>query len=310
MSDQALLTNIRNALPWVLPFKLVLTAVLSVLGGAGLLGYLSEYATYSYAIHFGFRPPLEGIPYLKATIALGSVALLISGALFFAFWIFVMKLYVWQTEYFLSSALSMLKRVPNSEGLQRSFDFSNVISRLQASHKWKVALIGISGFAAFWLIGYLAAHTLFASAGDFPIYFGLGMASVAFMVIVALANPNVIWWLAGILTIGYFFLWLVALFTPTDYSVFLRVVGYGGGIPVNVELRDSAQKNAKPETLYLMLRTTDALILLSESGTTFIEIPRDQIKRITHGYGGLGSLPYRMPARLSPTGIVEAVTAH
>ena len=35
---------------WTFPLKLVLGAVLAALGGAGVLGFISEYATYSYAI--------------------------------------------------------------------------------------------------------------------------------------------------------------------------------------------------------------------------------------------------------------------
>ena len=37
-----------------------------------LRGWLAELATYSYAIKLGFRPPLEGVPYLKAIVTFGG----------------------------------------------------------------------------------------------------------------------------------------------------------------------------------------------------------------------------------------------
>ncbi len=60
-----------------LTLKTVTWFLLTVLGGSGLLGILSEFATYSYAIYYGFRPPVEGIPYLRVTITLVSFVLVI-----------------------------------------------------------------------------------------------------------------------------------------------------------------------------------------------------------------------------------------
>jgi len=81
-ADSRLVSWARSALQWSLPIKLAVGAIVGLIGG-GFLGYNAEYATYNYAIQYGVRAPIEGIPYLKAAVTFGSFFLLLTGSLVF-----------------------------------------------------------------------------------------------------------------------------------------------------------------------------------------------------------------------------------
>ena len=66
-----------------LPIRLLLGGVISGLGGSGLVGFLSEYAAYSYAVFYGIRPPLEGIPYLRVAVTTATLVVFMGSAALF-----------------------------------------------------------------------------------------------------------------------------------------------------------------------------------------------------------------------------------
>jgi len=68
----------------------------------------------------------------------------------------------------------------------------------------------------------------------------------------------------------------------------------GGWSNCLVELREAGETTSN-EPLQLMLRTNEAIILLDPSNRRFVEIPREQVRRIFHATGGTRSLPYALP---------------
>ena len=91
------------------------------------------------------------------------------------------------------------------------------------------------------------------------------------------------------------------LFSPNWYASFLRMVGYGGGFPISVEFRENSDKNQqKIISGFLLLRTTEAFLLLPEGSNSILEIPRDQIRTVSHAAGGIRQLSYKLPQRYVP----------
>jgi hypothetical protein len=265
---------IKAILPWSLTLKLVLSALISILSGAGLLAYLSEYATYWYALYFGLRPPLEGIPYLKAAVALGSVLLLLLAALVFLFSVVALRLALEYVE----------------EAFLGSRDVTTVaLTAIRRRPGWQLflgaLLVGIAAGVASYLAKPDKPHEPFVMGGYF------------FLVALVVAYPRSISWVAGAATVASLIACIVLLFTPAQYSRFLRIVGYGGGLPVTVELEgESIDSSQAGNELYLMLRTTDSFILLqTKPAEQIIEIPRERVRRLIHNAGGLYRLPYKLP---------------
>lgn len=296
-----IVAQLRRFVPWTFPLKLALGTVLGALGGAGFLGYMSEYATYSYAIYYGLRPPLEGIPYLKAAVALGSLLLLLTGAAVFLLSIVLVRLLVWFTEWVFRIALLTLRRLPRSS--YRRLDFAHVASRLAARPAWQLLLVAIAVGSLAAAVAYgemtlLSSISLPQHSKLFPVMsFSVAVGLFAFLVTLAMAKRTAIWWLAIAATALYFCSWIGLLFSPGQYSGFLRLVGYGGGLQVSVEMRDTDHPSAvQPTEYFLLLRTTEALIVLDASRDKIIELPRDQVRMISHAVGGLRRLPHRLPS--------------
>jgi hypothetical protein len=277
----------------------MLSALIGVLGGAGLLGYLSEYATYNYAIHYGFRPPLEGIPYLRPAVAFGSLFLLLSCGLVFAFIAFALRSLVWYVDAIPKMAALPFRmlRIDVKQAEWKAGQQLTVVRQRSLWHHLAISLV-FTTFA-------LAAIALAVSARGEGHKLLLKPEPVAFVAIYILAivfavlRPNTIWWSAIIASATYFVVCVYLLFTPVKYSEFLRLLGYGGGISVRIELRDEkGESKVSSDVQQLMLRTTEAVILYDSDRNAYSEIPRDQIHRIVHDAGGMRRLPYVLPTRV------------
>lgn len=69
---------------------------------------------------------------------------------------------------------------------------------------------------------------------------------------------------------------------------------------MRIELRDTAASLVDNVAQYqLMLRTNEAVIVYEKKTAHFIEIPRDQVRRIVHDVGGMRSLPYELPTKVN-----------
>lgn len=286
--------------PWALPLKLILGGILGALGGAGFLGFISEYATYSYSIHYGFRPPLEGIPYLKATVTLGSFVLLISGAIVFLIALLIVRSTVWSIEMLTDWTSRNLRNVGAVKNSQ-SRRFRTVFSRLSSRPAWQVLSFAVlvalvSGAAGYSELMLLNKFMPFQRIYE-PFHGGIAGAIFGFVLTVSMAKRGAIWWLGGVATFVYFSAWLWILFSPTWYASFLRTVGYGGGLPVIVEFREQAQPGqSQAISGFLLLRTTEAMLLMSTDKGTILEVPRDQVRSVSHAGGGLRQLQFDLPS--------------
>jgi hypothetical protein len=87
-----------------LPIRLALSGVVGAISGSGLLGFLSEYATYSYAIRYGLRVPVEGAPYLGSAVSAISLSMALTAVIFFLVLYFVAKFSVVLSERAFSGA--------------------------------------------------------------------------------------------------------------------------------------------------------------------------------------------------------------
>ncbi len=305
---------------WVLPLKLFIGALIGVLVGPGLLGFLSEHATYTYALYYGARPPLEGIPYLKAAITLGAMLLMLGGACVFLVILLVAGFPAWlvtrQMEFYHLQTHTQLR--------------SDILERLRSASTntvFKIATVEalVFGFLAGlfrWvkpmrplteplskILGdlYGVAQPKFDPnfASKFhPAELGLLAAVIVFVAVFLVYRPRIAWWFAAILTVVSIFCALSFMFNPPKYARFLRFVGYGGGIPVTVEFKEEAaappaqNAAAPPPAKYsaaLLLRTTTALIFYDKNEEIIREIPMDKVKSLSHPAKRFHAQPFILP---------------
>lgn len=290
------------SLPWSIPLRLAVGSILGILGGAGLLGYLSEYATYLYAIRLGIRPPLEGIPYLRPAISLGSVAILLSAAVVFLLGVLLLKLTITLIESYLEGLKSLLElpmrlRI-RADGVEApEMNDLKILENYRGRPLWWVALFSIGVGLGFGLFAYIIA-ALDATNNRSLSHIGAIVAIFAYgaAITLLLLRPGWVYWIITIATTVYFFCWIYFLFSQKPYSSFLKFIGYGGGLPVVVELQnESSIVGEKSHKYFLALRTTEAIIVYDKNTSQFIEISRDKLQRLTHDSGGLSGLASELP---------------
>lgn len=291
MPDSRLVRVARSFAQWGLPLKLLMAAIIGIVGG-GFLGYNAEYATYNYAIQYGFRVPIEGIPYLRAAVTFGSFFLLFSGSVvFFMVWLLLKSMFAPRIILQIALPEDILKKVPDSPRIW-GWIKREIASLGQPT--WAERVGGKTWPRAFVIAAILAAGLPYLSLAflnsiaDTPAPNDLRFTFISvlfpyiFALSIAVMRPNAIIGVASASTALYFVGALIFLWTPSSHAKLLRYLGYGGGLPVRIELADDRTTipNDSKDTLYLMSRTTDAYILFDRQSDKFIELPRSSTRRL------------------------------
>jgi hypothetical protein len=272
---------------WSLPTKFLVSALLSALGGAGVLSYLVEYATYSYALAFGFRPPVEGIPYLRTTVTAGSLFLLLSGAVIAAT--------------LLLSLGTTLKVLTHSQQ-----PLAKIADRFRTLSPWKAALVGAAIMVPVALFAMYLSPIICSeipaldckSERDARIALAAPFGFAVGIILFLIRTPAAVWWFVSGYTALYYVAVISLIFTPTAYATFLRFTGFGGGVPVVLQLEESkASAVAAERPAFLMLRTAAVFVLYDPTTERFEEYPLEKVHRLTYATGGMYRLSYRLPAR-------------
>ena len=279
---------------WSLPLKLIISAVLGIIGSAGLLGWLSEYGTYYYAIHFGFRPPLEGIPYLKPAVGLGSFLLIITSAAIFFVVVVILRYFIVQIKLqFLF--MDKLARYVGRDDIAAKFKVEgyNFLKEINKGPKFWVGL----SLSSLLFILFLAVVYFDGGWDSFWSWLGYPLAVSVLCVGFSFAAVDYksIWWCSAFATMVYFLFVVFLLFSPVKNADLFGVLGYGGGSVVTVRLSNGSGQVDAILSGNLMIRTNEAVILYIPEDESFVEIPKSQIKQISHGLGGLYKLPYHLP---------------
>lgn len=261
-----------------IPIKIVVGAIFGVIAGPGLITYLSEYATYFYAINLGIRPPLEGIPYLSATVAFLSLILAVTAAMIFI----ITRL----SLAFVSAQLIDFVRmvaVIFDEGFEeykekggrfvKWLTLSDSLEKIRNLSFLRVLVLIIFVFVIFYLLFGVLIYEK-EKEGNAATWFFSAYTSIAILTLWRKWFTYLVGVLAAISF--YVFSWQV-LFDFENQEKFLRVIGYGGGIPIRVELQKEGN-----EKINLYLRTTTALLGLDISNNENVEIPLANVKKIIY----------------------------
>lgn len=286
-APQTWLNALKSVANWVWPAKFLVGSVLSIIAGGGVLSFLLENATHLYALTYGFRPPVEGLPYLRTLIATGSAILLLLAALIAAV---------------LLGLLGGLARF----GAKRSDRGAGDLTKVRL---WVAILVSIVG----WLL--LSGLLLYLERHRAPIdpycgwpllfceprptltgsYFAYSFA-ITFPLVFMLFRPAFAW-VATSGAIAAYYVWVSSnILPPSEYARLLRSTGFGGGLSVAVE---TAQSETGCSTSgvngYLMLRTTENFIIYEQQSSRIIELPVRCVSRVSHGSGGMSAQEFKLP---------------
>ncbi|KZN13991.1 hypothetical protein [Marinomonas sp. TW1] len=278
-----------------LPLKLILGAIIGIILGPGLIGFLSEYATYSYAIQLGIRPPLEGIPYLKTAVTAGSLFLTVIIALIFLISRFIasaiavqLASYLRQISGVVNSVLSLIRKITLGLIKIPSFEHGDAISKLK-SFSSKLAIL----FSFIVAIGFFLGFYIFFRVEGEPDALKIGVFAGIYILIALLTtwSKKAVWWVSISSAILFYAFSFFLLFNVNYYSEFLRLVGYGGGSKVTISFKED---DSISDDYYMLLRTTKSLILMSNNSSVIIEIPIEKVHKVSYKILGKGN-KYKLP---------------
>jgi hypothetical protein len=287
------ITSLKRVSDWVWPVKFLVGAALGALAGGGLLSFLLETATHSYAISYGFRPPVEGLPYLRTLVSSGSVILLIAASI-------VATLVIG----LLGGFVRFMARIPSPK---ERFDPTT-------TPLWKAMLISIAYSLFVAGVLYLSQRYNLPESKERPycmwplISCDPDPTDVVEIVLLSLIlnlplalvffRPALSWVAAASFIVWYYFGLGANILPPDGYARLLRSTGFGGGVSVSVDFLagDSGCIN-ESFSGNLLLRTTETLILYDATCGKIAEVTARCVQRITYTSGGLSNLPHKLPPK-------------
>lgn len=283
---------IRRYSEFALPVRLAISAALTLAAGTGL-GFVAEYAAYNWAMHYGLRPPLEGIPYLRVAVTALTFSILVGGAMAYLAARLLIAMFVeWvhkNVEHVQDVGESIEAAAPKTKA---------VINAVVAWYRRRAPLeaVVIAGLVS--LLPLLYVLYVEAPAKNPPKLLQVcGMWVLFFCAMLLIWNVRVQYWIATAAVAIVIFVLPVALFNTEIYGHVLRGLGYGGGSAVSITVVEDPQSRASRTQVvgYLMLRTNSSLIVYERSSQRMREIPIEQVLFLDHAVTRLRDRTYDLP---------------
>lgn len=275
--------DIKGVISYTLPLKLVLGLLVTAVGSASVLGLLSEFAVYNYALVKGFRVPVEGIPYLRPTVTLISLCLLIFAALGFL----LVYSFAKSTAMYMSAPEQGLKFLAKKLKISENrVSALSLTEDMRNSSKRKVLLL--STLAALGVVALLTLLVNYTRISDSDKYVAMGLGNfdfkwqiaifvAAFIMYLSAFRPRYIKHMAIVSSLLSVLLLIGFLFNGNLYSGFLNVIGFGGERDITIISKD------KEETLSgkLLIQSNDYYFVLISSSDV-VEFPLSKVDRVLY----------------------------
>lgn len=258
-------------------FQWLVLSFLKSAAAAVAMSVATTYATAMFAVYYGFRVPVEGVPFLSFTVGLLTFGVLTGSTVAFGFLMLSMRLF---------------RRI-------RKRRVSNTVHKNPSYRAWLILsvklilLIGtsMSVFAVLSLIVSSNLRALIAGGPLGALNFGVNASIwvVGLYLIVACLYGGLLcyifnfsWIIGQAFTYAVVLAALVALlFTPSHYASFLRVTRLGGGVSIVVHMGDKAA-NKTEKRGHLLITTEHYLIILEIGQEVISTISVKEIENITH----------------------------
>lgn len=278
------------ALNWFLALSPLTRIIVGIscafLAGPAFIGFLSEYATYAYAIRTGFRPPVEGVPYLAAVVVLGSI--LLASSLSIVFFVTRSSILLAANRLRkLSRALrgKLINQVAfilrifnpslsNIESLRRAIE---LFAQTRSARVLVTILLPLA-----WVMTLASSVVIMAPTIAFSLRFAVATVLIlaAIMGLLSIMRPGVTAVMSAGVALSFYAFCLICLFTVSGYSSLLRSIGFGGGVCVEVTVERAG--DIKSIKMDLFMRSRESLIGRFVDDFLFVELPISTVEQIRY----------------------------
>lgn len=274
-----------------LPAKFLISTLVASLAGGGMITFLIQNAAYNYALTYGFRPPFESIPYILPIVTFTSVFMLLFGFLLATTVLATAKLAasgIIRDDKSYNDFINEVRSLP----ARYAIPAITAISIISAALKTYVLpiLFGAQKKTCIWPL------LLCTSDGGVGIYSAVSTFAIFLIFYLIIWRPAYTVF-GTFIMVGSYYTWMGYNVLPAEgYARLLRTIGFGGGTLVSLEI-NTAESNIIKKDAYLLIRTTDHIIVYEDDKKQIQEYPSSKIIKITHGVGGLQKLPYLLPEK-------------
>lgn len=274
------MTNIiKKFLDFSLSVKIIIGSIFGIIAGPGLLAFISEYATYAYAMRINIRPPLEGIPYLSATVAITSLILSLIAVSIFMITRGLMNRMVNMFINYINNVTHILDEF-NIVDIKSKDILNNSLQILKelSFNKAIIVITIVSIIITLLLSGFIKIQTYF-SHDPFDKHVFIILFTYFFIVLLSLWRPIINWLIAISFALVFYMGFFNILFNQAYYFDFLKNIKYGGNIPLVLNYKESSKPS---EEFNLLLRTQDYLFLKRKDSQDIIEVSLQEIHSIKY----------------------------
>lgn len=253
-------------IPASLGVRLIIGSAIGVLGNSSILGFISELGAVNFALAYGARLPTEGLPFLRYATSVVSFCIFIAALSAFGIFYYIIVAGVRNFH------ADILFKHGDTEIDIKKLSLPTYLKRYTITAV--VAAIFISQFIVQFHAMQLLPHSK---------YLILTIPIMTIVILVVARNKSMTKWLllAAFIVINGVFLYLI--FTPDNYSRALIYTRQGGGIPIEVNLKQEfSTKELDTINGYLFLKTKDYYILTDALFLRFQELPIDAVRSVSY----------------------------
>jgi len=268
-----------------LPWRIILSVLMMFLAGPALIGLISEYATYWYALNESVRLPVEGIPYLSATVTFVSFLLALSVSFTFLLSRLIIGYFVGNVITSFEDSTKLPTKIINlikkfilfdSNPIEKALDQINTFpTKFREIKPKSIIIIAI----IFGVISFGLSYWKFSDREDVEaINVAILMSAYFVLIILTLWRKFIMHIVSFIVALSFYIFSISLLFNHQYYSNFLTLTGFGGGQSIIIQLKT----DEKPIVMKLVIRSKDWFIGHSLSNGESIEVPQHVVKSITY----------------------------
>lgn len=265
---------IKKIAPFTFPMKLVIGYLITALGSASVIGFLSEFATYTYAVDNGFRLPVEGIPYLKPTISFISLIIIFTSTFAFALaYIFVRTsaFILNSPEYIIKIPINIAKRILKHDS-DIKLNIQETLNDVGATKALIITMIASS--LATGMLYYLFKGTNISNHWWLYCLFFIAI----FSTYLSAFNKLYVKYIASIISVLSVIAVIALMFNPSVYSKFLFATGFGGEIPTTLYTDSEAEKTISGN---LLIKSNETYFL-KNIDNSIIEYPTKNVIKVVY----------------------------
>lgn len=255
-----------------------------------MIGFLSELAVYKYAFESGFRIPVEGIPYLRPTVAIISMLIILLFISTFIAMYFLIKMT--SNKILISNKIAsrILPRKPTFESYGTPLEeiVKMVMEDINLTKKIIFTSLSSLFFSSLFIFFQKAQYEIFMSIlGVVPVHIelikahALGALMLLFILIFSLhwsiLKPEIKKFIPIYTTVALILIALSLMFNNELYEKFLRMTGFGGGKEITIY----SQKDLQTISGKLLIQSNERYIILLKNND-IIEFPVSYTNRVKY----------------------------